>query len=268
MGFFDIFFGSTQSQFTAYAILAAIIAICITILLTRTDLTLGNKLLLVFFVILTLVPSIFLILFEITCMVTGGNDKQRWWCWAYAWIIAVFIIIYCIFIIIISFTSLFTYNNAINKVDLTEDQQKMSPQNSNEYAKSVIETTATMEKFQADMKEKEEKEREEYENTPNLLNTIMGANMEEFNSKEVITTPPVEKPNDNKKQVAYNENAADIEPFERQYAASAIIQPTASQDKPKEPVAKPQKPAPLNNHEEFMGFEGFGENNYAAFNNI
>jgi hypothetical protein len=267
MGFFDIFFGSTQSQFTAYAILAAIIAICITILLTRTDLTLGNKLLLVFFVILTLVPSIFLILFEITCMVTGGNDKQRWWCWAYAWIIAVFIIIYCIFIIIISFTSLFTYNNAINKVDLTEDQQKMSPQNSNEYAKSVIETTATMEKFQADMKEKEEKE--EYENTPNLLNTIMGGNnMEEFNSKEVITTPQPEKPSDNKKQVPYNENAADIEPFERQYAASAIIQPTASQDKPKEPVAKPQKPAPLNKREEFMGFEGFGENNYAEFNNI
>jgi hypothetical protein len=164
MGFFDIFFGSTQSQFTAYAILAAVIAICITILLTRTDLTIGNKFLLIFFVILTLVPSIFLILFEITCMVTGGNDKQRWWCWAYAWIIAAFIIIYCIFIIIISFTSLFTYNNAINKVELTETQQKMSPQNSNEYAKSVIETTATMEKFEADMinENKDKKEQKEH----------------------------------------------------------------------------------------------------------
>ena len=50
----DIFFGSTQSNITAYAILAAIIAICITILLTRTDMNMGNRFLLIFFVILTL----------------------------------------------------------------------------------------------------------------------------------------------------------------------------------------------------------------------
>jgi len=258
MGFFDIFFGSTQSQFTAYAILAAIVAICITILLTRTDLTIGNKLLLVFFVILTLVPSIFLILFEITCMVTGGDDKQRWWCWAYAWIIAAFIIIYCIFIIIISFTSLFTYNNAINKVDLTENQHKMSPQNSNEYAKSVIETTATMEKFQADM----QKENEDKEKNPSFIDIITSHQQnnktEGFNSTEVITSPEIAHQADNKKQ---------IDPYERHYAASAVIQPTASQEKHKEPpvpVAKPPAPT-ANKHEDFIGFEGFNDkNNYAG----
>ena len=144
----DIFFGSTQSSITAYAILAAIIAICITILLTRTDMNMGNRFLLIFFVILSLVPSVFLILFEITCMVTGGNSKERWWCWAYAWIIAAFIIIYCILIIIISLSSLFTYNNAIEKVEVHELQNKMSPDNSNEYAKKIIETRDEVEKFE------------------------------------------------------------------------------------------------------------------------
>jgi len=183
MGFFDIFVGSTQSQFTAYAILAAIIAICITILLTRTDMTIGNKFLLVFFVILTLIPSIFLILFEITCMVTGGNKKERWWCWAYAWIIAVFIMIYCIFIIIISFTSLFTYNNAINKVDMSEEHNKMSPQHSNEYAKSMIETTETLEKFQS--LDKEEKEEDKIKH--NIKPTSSQIIAENFNTEEIIT---------------------------------------------------------------------------------
>jgi len=180
MGFFDIFVGSTQSQFTAYAIMAAIVAICITILLTRTDMTIGNKLLLVFFVILTLIPSIFLILFEITCMVTGGNKKERWWCWAYAWIIAAFIMIYCIFIIIISFTSLFTYNTAINKVDMSEDHNKMSAHHSNEYAKAMIETTETLEKFQTLDKE----EKKEIVQPAGASKMIVS---EDFNTEEIIT---------------------------------------------------------------------------------
>jgi len=154
MGFLDIFFGSTQSKFTAYAILAAIVAICITILLTRTDMNISNKILLIFFVILTLVPSVFLILFEITCMVTGGNKEERWWCWLYAWVISAFIIIYCILIVIISFTSLFTYNNAIDRVEISENQNKMSPENSNDYAKTMIETSQTLERFENSIDDK------------------------------------------------------------------------------------------------------------------
>jgi len=154
MGFLYIFFGSTQSKFTAYAILAAIVAICITILLTRTDMNISNKILLIFFVILTLVPSVFLILFEITCMVTGGNKEERWWCWLYAWVISAFIIIYCILIVIISFTSLFTYNNAIDRVEISENQNKMSPENSNDYAKTMIETSQTLERFENSIDDK------------------------------------------------------------------------------------------------------------------
>ena len=138
MGFYDAFFGSDQSQYTAYAIVAAIIAICITILLTATDIPVSNRLLIVLFVIITLIPSVFLTLFELTCIVTGGTEPNKWWCYVFAWVLAAFIIIYCIFIVIISLISLFTYNNAIDNIKETEDKGRLSPEVSNNYAKQMI----------------------------------------------------------------------------------------------------------------------------------
>jgi len=145
MSFIEAFFGSTQSQFTAYAIFGAVISICISIILSGTDMTIGNRFLLIFFVLLAVLPSILLMLLQITCMVTGGNKDDRWWCWLYSWIIAIFVIIYCIFVIIISLSSLFTYNNAISKVDMSEQNNKMSPENSNNYAKMMIDTNSKQE---------------------------------------------------------------------------------------------------------------------------
>jgi len=154
MGFYDAFFGSEQSQYTAYAIVAAIIAICITILLTATDVPISNRLLIVFFVIISLIPSVFLTLFELTCIVTGGTEPNHWWCHAFAWILAAFIIIYCIFIVIISLISLFTYNNAIDNVKINEDNNRLSPEVSNDYAKKIIQNdeikTKQIEKFYQD----------------------------------------------------------------------------------------------------------------------
>jgi hypothetical protein len=157
MSFIDAFFGSTQSQFTAYAIFGAVISICISIILSGTDMTIGNRFLLIFFVLLAVLPSILLMLLQITCMVTGGNKDDRWWCWLYSWIIAIFVIIYCIFVIIISLSSLFTYNNAISKVDMSEQNNKMSPENSNNYAKMMIDTNSKqeIEKFMNSSNEEE-----------------------------------------------------------------------------------------------------------------
>jgi uncharacterized membrane protein len=138
MAFYDAFFGSDQSLYTAYAIIAAIIAICITILLTSTDVSVGNRILIVLFVIVTLVPSIFLTLFELTCIVTGGTEPNRWWCYAFAWVLAAFIIIYCIFIVIISLISLFTYNSAIDNINEEEERNKLTPETSNTVAKEII----------------------------------------------------------------------------------------------------------------------------------
>ena len=141
MSFFDVFFGTTQSQYTAYAILAALVAICLTVLFSKTDMSYGNRFLLILFIILSQIPFIFLILFEITCFVTGGNKNDRWWCWLYAWIIAVFTIIYCVLIIIISLSSLITYNNAIDKVDIVETKERMTVENSNDYAMQLMNTS-------------------------------------------------------------------------------------------------------------------------------
>lgn len=148
MGFYDAFFGSDQSLYTAYAIIAAIIAICLTILLTSTDVPVGNRFLIVFFVIITLVPSIFLTLFELTCIVTGGTEPNRWWCHAFAWILAAFIIIYCIIVVIMSLVSLFNYNKAIDSINNDEQKYKISNNDSNNYAKEIIhQTNKPVEKF-------------------------------------------------------------------------------------------------------------------------
>jgi len=185
MSFFDAFFGSTQSQFSAYAILAAVLSICISIILTGTDMTIGNRLLLIFFVILAVIPSILLMLLQITCMVTGGNKDERWWCWLYSWIVAVFVIIYCIFVVIIALSSLFTYNNAISKVDMSEQNNKMSPESSNNYAKMMIQTNSVdaIEKF---MNATEDE----------IKNDINGDLIQEFSTdnKNEITSVPYTPP--------------------------------------------------------------------------
>jgi len=206
MSFTEAFFGSTQSQFTAYAIFAAIISICISIILTGTDMTIGNRFLLIFFVILAVLPSILLMLLQITCMVTGGNKDDHWWCWLYSWIIAIFVIIYCIFVVIISLSSLFTYNNAISKVDMSEQHNKMTPENSNNYAKMMINTNSkeAIEKFMnAEKEEEEQEQRIMYE--------------ENYAPKNVAIPPPVSPPKD----------------------PAMILTPTPDGEKPKEKT-KPQ----------------------------
>lgn len=136
--FLDVFFGTPQSLYASYAIIAAIITICITIMLTGTEIPFANRFLFIFLTILMLLPSVFLVLFQITCMVTGGTKDTRWWCWLYAWIVSAFVIIYCVFVIIISFSSLFTYTNAMTKVEVQDATNKVSPEVSNAYAKKVM----------------------------------------------------------------------------------------------------------------------------------
>lgn len=172
MGLYDALFGSPQALYAGYAIVAAIIVIVITIVLTRTDLSVGNRFLFIFLVVLMLIPSVFLTLLQLTCMVTGGSKDQRWWCWLYAWIVSIFIIIYCIFVIIISFITLFTYTNAMNKVDIQEKMSVMNPSDSNSYANSLMQegfANKEMDKSEVkvvdeDKKEKNNEHKKEEEN--------------------------------------------------------------------------------------------------------
>jgi len=185
MAIYDAFFGSDQSLYTAYAIMAAIIAICVTILLTATDISVGNRILIVLFVIVTLIPSIFLTLFEITCMVTGGTEPNRWWCYAFAWILAAFIIIYCVFVVIISLISLFTYNNAIDNVNEAEKKSKLSDIESNHIAKQIIHTEEENKKLENFYNAPQSNEQFKGNDRPTISNATAGS---KYHSCPINTT--------------------------------------------------------------------------------
>lgn len=140
MNFLNIFFGSKQSKFAALAIFTAIIAICLSILFTTTDISIGKRFSIIFFIILACIPSVLFTLFELTCIVTGGNKKNNWWCYYFAWIISAILIIYSIIVIISTFISLFSYNTAMSRINDTENSKKISKDEANNYAKNIIES--------------------------------------------------------------------------------------------------------------------------------
>ncbi len=222
MGFFDVLFGTPQSLYASYAIIAALITICITAILIRTDLTVANRFLFVFLVVLMLIPSIVLTLFQLTCMVTGGSKDERWWCWLYAWIVSVFIIIYCIFVIIISFMTLFNYNSAINKVEIQEKLTMISPTDSNDIAKSI-------------------------------LNFETFANKDE-NKKPLITPPDESKDNDSEPKLEHKQKVKDDEIKEKKVISKFTNQNVNLQEN------QNNLNELLMDEEEFEGFTDYNKN--------
>ena len=111
----DVFLGSEQSKYAGIALFITILIICLSILFTSSKIPIGQRLLFVVFIIIISIPSILMSLFELTCIVTGGNYNTRWWCWLLAWVLAVMIIIYCIMIIISLFISMSNYDLANEK---------------------------------------------------------------------------------------------------------------------------------------------------------
>lgn len=223
MGLYDALFGSPQALYAGYAIVAAIIVIVITIVLTRTDLTVGNRFLFIFLVVLMLIPSVFLTLLQLTCMVTGGNKNQRWWCWLYAWIVSIFIIIYCIFVIIISFMTLFTYTNAMNKVDIQEKMSVMNPSDSNNYANSLMqEGFANKEMAESEVKVVNKNDKEEETKKPEIKSEIKHEEKSEV--KQKFTNPVSESESVSVKasQSQINQligDEEDLEPFTNPYSS-------------------------------------------------
>ena len=134
----DVFIGTQQSRWAGFAIFSTIIAICLFILFTSTDVSIGQRFSIVLFIILVSLPSILMTLFELTCIVTGGNKKQFWWCHYFAWIVAFIVIIYSIIIIISVIISLFTYNKAMDRVVATESAKKVTKDEANNYAKIML----------------------------------------------------------------------------------------------------------------------------------
>jgi hypothetical protein len=142
--FSDVFLGSEQSKYAGVALFITILIICISILITSSKIAIEQRILFVLFILIISIPSILMTLFELTCIVTGGNYNTRWWCWLLAWVLSIIIIFYCIMIIISLFISMTSYDMANerisndminNKIDTTSDNV-----NANNYAKNIMTT--------------------------------------------------------------------------------------------------------------------------------
>jgi hypothetical protein len=140
----DVFLGSEQSKYAGVALFITILIICISILLTSSKIAIEQRLLFIIFILIITIPSILMTLFELTCIVTGGNYNTRWWCWLLAWVLAIIIIFYCIMIIISLFISMTTYDMANERIsdDLVNNKIDKTTENinANNYAKNIMAT--------------------------------------------------------------------------------------------------------------------------------
>ena len=143
MAFMDYFVGVTQSKYAAIAIFSAIFIICIGILFTNTEISLGNRLLVVFFVMLFSIFPVGLSLFELTCMVTGSKGNKYNACNVFAWFVAIMVVVYCFILIILSLISTFTYKKALAKIDTAEMYNNISKEDADTIAKNMMEQSGS-----------------------------------------------------------------------------------------------------------------------------
>ena len=120
----DIFFGSEQSKYAGIALFGTIFVLCIAILFSSSKIPIDQRLAFVLFILIASAPSVLMTLFELTCIVTGGNSTTRWWCWLLAWVIAVIIILYCILVVISLISSMAGYDVANQRAVIKEDEKK------------------------------------------------------------------------------------------------------------------------------------------------
>lgn len=121
----DIFVGSEQSKYAAMAIVIALVAVAFTILFSKENIPLGQKLVFVVLMVLLSLPAMLYSLFQITCLVTGtGFRNNKWWCGAYAWFITLLVIIYAVIIVVMSIVSITAVQEA-DKVEQFYNQKQI-----------------------------------------------------------------------------------------------------------------------------------------------
>lgn len=102
MSLLNIFVGVPQSKFAALALLVALLVVSVAMLVGKSSVPLGQRIVFVVLMALIALPSVLLSLFQLTCFVTGAGAKnQRWWCTAYAWIGTGLIVFYSAFVVIV-----------------------------------------------------------------------------------------------------------------------------------------------------------------------
>lgn len=98
--------GVPQSKYAALAILISFTFSALTIIFGEMTIPIGYRLLGVLVLALVSLPSIFLLLLNITCVVTG--DKNARWCGWWGWGLSAFIMFYSALVVIASVIVLVT----------------------------------------------------------------------------------------------------------------------------------------------------------------
>jgi hypothetical protein len=116
----SIFVGVPQSHLAGTAILLVIIALSIFILFGKEQISVGEKVGIVLVMLLMALPTILLTLFQLNCVVTGAGSKgQRWWCDAYAWLVAVLIVVYCVLLVVAAVLSFSKSQSILSEENFT-----------------------------------------------------------------------------------------------------------------------------------------------------
>jgi hypothetical protein len=138
MSAFSYFIGTTQSKYASVAMILAVLMICFAIIFTNTDVPVGNRIAVAFFVLLMSIFPIAISLFELTCIVTGGKNTKYNLCGVFAWFVTILIVIYCFLLILVTLTSMFTYKKAYEKLEVSEKFTSLTKDAANEIAKNLM----------------------------------------------------------------------------------------------------------------------------------
>jgi len=98
------FIGVPQSKYAAITILTAILTVCLVIIFSKDKIPLGQKLLIALVLFIVCIPSVLYILFQLTCIVTGGGE-DTWWCNVFAWILLAVIVVYAVIVVVMAIIS-------------------------------------------------------------------------------------------------------------------------------------------------------------------
>lgn len=177
----NIFFGTDQSKYAATAIFLTIALLCFFIIFSKSDISIEQRLIVVFFVILSSLPSVLFALFELTCISAGSGNRafKSNWCGYLAWFITILIVIYCVLIMISIIMSMSNYNTAIGRITDNQNSAKVSTDEANKIAKDMMvlsENKNINEKMSLDI----------------MPNNIMSSMPMQSKDVEVVKTPSAE----------------------------------------------------------------------------